>query len=286
MNKMSRLLLAFIISSCHLSIAALPAKVYNTYMEELLRQPPLLDPPLMNAAGSLGFAPQLRGSPLWKELGAFVTNPISARPRKPASGKRWQAFPGGVLLHSGYPNPGFWKVFRQFGPRWAQAPLPVIVHLLASQPEEIQRCVLELETAENILAVEVGFPDSIGEQEAAQVISGALGELPIIARLPLTRSLELAPAVLEAGAVAVSLAPPRGALPVGDEVISGRLYGPGVYPLALQVVRELKQTGVTVIGAGGIYQRQQAEEMRRSGAWAVQVDLALWRGDWLDLAEK
>ena len=241
---------------------------------------------MMNAAGSLGFAPNLRGPSRCKDFGAFVTNPISVQPRKPASGRRWQAYPGGVLLHSGYPNPGFWKVFRQFGPRWAQAPLPVIVHLLASQPEEIQRCILELETAENILAIEIGFPESIGKQEAAEVISGALGELPLIARLPLTRSIELAHTVIEAGAVAVSLAPPRGALPMGDEVISGRLYGPAVYPLALQVVGDLNQAGMVVIGAGGIYQRQQVDEMRRAGAWAVQVDLALWRGDWLDLEER
>jgi dihydroorotate dehydrogenase len=254
-------------------------------MEELLRQPPPLDPPLMNAAGSLGFAPNLRIPSLWSEFGAFVTNPVSMQPRKPASGKRWQAFSGGVLFHSGYPNPGFWKVLEQFGPRWAQAPLPVIVHLLASQPEELQRCVLELETAENILAIEIGFPEAIGKQEAVQVISAALGELPLIARLPLTRSVDLAPALIEAGVVAVSLAPPRGTLPMGDDVISGRLYGPALYPLALQVVGELNQAGVAVIGAGGIYHRQQVEGMHRAGAWAVQVDLALWRGDWLDLEE-
>jgi len=255
-------------------------------MEELLRQPPPLEPPMMNAAGSLGFAPNLRAPSLWKQLGAFVTNPVSVRPRKPASGGRWQAFPGGVLLHNGYPNPGFWKVFRQFGMRWAQAPLPVIVHLLASQPEEIQRCVLELETAENILAIEIGFPESIARQEASQIITGALGELPLIARLPLTRSIDLAPMVVEAGAVAVSLAPPRGALAIGEEMVSGRLYGPAVYPQALQAVGELNQAGIVVIGAGGIYQQQQVEEMYRAGAWAVQVDLALWRGDWLDLVER
>ena len=72
---------------------------------------------------------------------------------------------------------------------------------------------------------------------------------------------------------------------MGDDVISGRLYGPALYPLALQVVGELNQAGVTVIGAGGIYHRQQVEGMHRAGAWAVQVDLALWRGDWLDLEE-
>ena len=37
--------------------------------------------PLMNAAGTLGFSPDPRASVAWEDLGAFVTNPISLRPR-------------------------------------------------------------------------------------------------------------------------------------------------------------------------------------------------------------
>jgi dihydroorotate dehydrogenase len=240
----------------------------------------------MNAAGSLGFTPNLRAPIPWKELGAFLTNPISIHSRKPASGRRWEEFPGGVLLHNGHPNPGFRRALKQFGPRWAQSPLPVIVHLLASQPKEIQKCVLQLEMVENISAIEIGFPESIGGNEAAEVISAAFGELPLIARLPLNRSIELAPTVVESGVAAISLGPPRGSLPAGESLIHGRLYGPAVYPLGLHVVSELNQFGVAVIGAGGIYHPQQVEQMRQAGAWAVQVDLALWRGDWLDMVEK
>ncbi len=255
-------------------------------MEELLSQPPIIDPPLMNAAGSLGFAPNLRIPLPWQELGAFLTNPISVKPRKPASGRRWKPFPGGVLLHSGYPNPGFWKVLDLYAPRWEQSPLPVIVHLLASRPEDIQKSVLKLEMIDNLLAVEIGFPESIDGREAEEIVSAALGELPLIARLPLTRSIELAPRVTAAGAVAISLGPPRGSLEEGDGFLHGRLFGQAIYPLSLQVVGELAKNGVPVIGAGGIFKRAQAEEMRRAGAWSVQVDLALWRGDWMVLGEE
>lgn len=251
-------------------------------MEEILRQPPLIDPPVMNAAGSLGFAPELRAALPWEEFGAFVTNPISLRPRKPASGQRWQEFPGGVLLHSGHPNPGFQQVLSQYAARWAYSPLPVIVHLLASAPEEIQTCVLQLEIIENVCAVEIGFPYSVDGYEAGEVISAALGEIPVIARLPITRSLELAPGMLEAGAAAVSLAAPRGCLPMGESFMHGRMYGPGVYPLALQTVADLHAMQVSVIAAGGIYQHHQIVELHRAGAWAVQIDLALWRGDWME----
>ena len=50
-----------------------------------------LTPPLMNAAGSLGFAPDMRTPVDMSKLGAFITNPISLGPRSPAQGKR---FPG------------------------------------------------------------------------------------------------------------------------------------------------------------------------------------------------
>ncbi|HKJ26333.1 MAG TPA: hypothetical protein VJ965_01740, partial [Anaerolineales bacterium] len=60
----------------------------------------------------------------------------------------------------------------------------------------------------------------------------------------------------------------------------GRLYGPSVFPLALHMVRLLAETNTPVIGSGGVYSPAQAEAMRAAGAFAVQVDLALWRGDW------
>jgi dihydroorotate dehydrogenase len=69
--------------------------------------------PLMNAAGLLGFAPEPR-SPIfagregiWDDFGAFVTNPISLRPRFPTTLPELIEYPGGFLMHTGLPNPGF-----------------------------------------------------------------------------------------------------------------------------------------------------------------------------------
>lgn len=248
-------------------------------MEELLRQPPEFDPPLMNAAGTLGFVPDLRLPLRWELFGAFVTNPISIKPRKPAVRGRWQTFPGGALIHSGFPNPGFRRAVKEYASGWAQSPVPVIVHLLADTPEDLRRRIEHLETLENIRAVEIGFPDEISEREAGEVISACVGELAVIARVPFYRAVPLAEVCLEAGAVLVSLAPPRGALPFDEGTQSGRMYGPSVFPLALQAVRQMAASGVPVIGAGGVYHPEQADDMRSAGALAVQVDLALWRGD-------
>ncbi|HEY3344724.1 MAG TPA: hypothetical protein VGJ97_07340, partial [Anaerolineaceae bacterium] len=87
--------------------------------------------PILNAAGTLGFAPNPRGSVDLACLGAFVTNPISLKPRHPAAARCLLPFPGGFLLHSGFPNPGFRKAVDQYAGRWAKSPLPVIVHLMA-----------------------------------------------------------------------------------------------------------------------------------------------------------
>src|SRR5512135_541599 len=112
--------------------------------------------PYMNAAGALGFAPDLHAGLGWDAFGAFVTNPISLRPRKAAGSPALLEFPGGFLLHTGLPNPGFHALAKRYARRWQEAPLPVIVNLMADRPEETKQMVQALEGKENILAVELG----------------------------------------------------------------------------------------------------------------------------------
>lgn len=250
---------------------------------EINKPAPIFRQPLLNAAGSLGFTPDLRMGIPWDSFGAFVTNPISYRPRQPARGERMRASPGGVLLHTGHCNPGFSKALKRFAHRWTSAPLPVIVHLLAGRPDEIHKMIIRLETIENVAGVEIGFPADIALEEAAEVLSGAVGELTLIARVGLTQGLNLAPDLVREGASAVCLGPPRGMLLQEDgEWFSGRIYGPGVLPQTLYVTRELARRGVPVIAGGGVYTPAGVEALLSAGALAAQVDTALWRGDWLE----
>jgi dihydroorotate dehydrogenase len=255
-------------------------------MEELLRQPPVISPPLMNAAGTLGFAPDPRSPLDWAQFGAFVTNPISQKPRKPAARHRWQTSAAGVMLHSGHPNPGFRRVLQTYAPRWAQADLPVIVHLLADTPAIIHRQVLHLEELENILAVEIGFPENIVENEITEVLTAAQGELPVFARLPLMQVVPLAKPALESGASAVSLAPPRGTIFQHGIFSAGRLYGAELLPMQIQVVLQLDEMDIPVVASGHLTHPSQVEPFQQAGAFAVQVDISLWRGDWFNQKEK
>lgn len=234
----------------------------------------------MNAAGSLGFAPPGDGS-LPGLLGVFVTNPISLAPRRAAAAPGLLEYPGGVLLHSGLPNPGLSAALKKHAGAWARSAVPVIVHLLAASAEEMRKMVLRIEGLENVLAVEVGIPADASAGLAGELCGAARGELPCIAQLPVTRALELADAVLAAGAAAVSLGPPRGALPgPGGALVSGRLYGPALLPQALEATRLLAGQGLAVIAAGGVYSQADGETLLAAGAMAVQVDVGLWSGNW------
>ncbi len=237
--------------------------------------------PLMNAAGMLGFAPGFRSLKDFGslELGAFVTNPLSLRPRKPATHPEALDYPGGFLLHTGLPNPGFSSVVRQHARHWCNAELPVIVHLMADRPEETAKMVERLEGLENVMAAELGFAPLLSDDILLITLDMCLGELPLIVNLPREQALTLGPRLVDAGAAAVSLAAPRGRLTVdGGRLTEGRLYGPSLFPQALETVYQAARIGLPVIGVGGVYRRDQAEAMLEAGALAVQLDAVLWRG--------
>ena len=239
--------------------------------------------PLMNAAGSLGFAPDLRtGIPL-DSFGAFVTNPFSLRPRMPAAPPEVVEYPGGFLLHTGLPNPGFSTGIKRYASRWDKSDLPVIVHLMADRPEETQRMVRMLESHENVMAAELGFAPLLADDIILLTLEMCLGELPLIFSVPVEQVLSLGPRLIQEGAQAISIAAPRGALPEarqeGEEnrrVITGRLYGQSLFPRSLETVYSAAKLGLPIIGAGGVWTNENADAMLSVGALAVQVDAALW----------
>lgn len=238
-----------------------------------------LNAPLMNAAGSLGFAPEARLLEAFAGIGAFITNPVSLAERTPAREPRLLAYPGGYLLHTGYPNPGLARVIRRFAERWARSPLPVYVHLLAQTPVEVSRMAQALEGLEGVAGIELGLPPQADSTLCRALVQAALGELPVIARLPFEAALSLAESLADSGAAAFSLSAPRGMLKApGGEMVSGRLYGPAVFPQALALAVQLSQAGLPVIGAGGVTRRADADAVLATGALAVQLDSVLWLG--------
>ncbi len=237
-----------------------------------------LSTPWMNAAGSLGFTPDPNNPGILEGLGTFVTNPISARPRRAGKLPRVVEIPGGALLHTGHPNPGVTNALKRHAASWAKAPLPIIVHIFADKPEELRKMLLRVEELENILAIEVGFSADASAELVSSLAHAAQGELPSIIQLPLLRALELAETVLAAGAAAISLGAPRGTLPgPNGKPVSGRLYGSVVFPLALEATYQLAKLKSPLIACGGIRSRVEGEALLAAGAMGVQLDLALWK---------
>ena len=235
--------------------------------------------PLMNAAGTLGFAPDRRAGISLDSFGAFVTNPFSRRPRSPTAKPAVLEHPGVFLLHTGLPNPGLSTGLKIYSAKWSRSELPIIVHLMADRPEETQRMVRLLETQENVMAAELGFAPLLANDIILLTLEMCIGELPLIFSLPVEQVLSLGPRLVEEGAQAISIAAPRGAIPwppTPSTLITGRLYGPSLFPQTLETVYSAAKLGLPIIGAGGVWTKENADAMIAVGVLAVQMDAALW----------
>ncbi len=244
----------------------------------MLRQELTLTSPWMNAAGMLGFTPPNHWA-MPAAAGAFITDPISLAARAPAVSRAVLPYPGGFLLHSGFPNPGLRAVLKQYAARWAQSELPIWVHLMGQNAAEIEQMVRRLEGMEGVMAVEISLPPEMPGNEALNVLQAAYGELPVVVNVPITEAGQSWLGKLaKRGMAAISLSAPRGTVYTDTgRPVSGRLFGPSLLPLTLAAVQSARRWGLPLIAGAGVYSAQDAQQLRDAGAWAVQVDSLLWR---------
>lgn len=242
----------------------------------------IVESPVMNAAGTLGFGDEYRDLLDLSTLGAFVTNPITYTPWNPATGTRVVPLDGGVLVHTGLPNPGISKVIEQHRAVWERMRMPVIAHVVINVADEVQKCISILDREPIIAAIEFGLSDEISPAETEWYLRAATDRLekPLLARLPFGASIDHFNAAIDAGANAlVVCAPPRGTTRDQDgRLVAGRVYGPLVKPIILRMVGQLARRfpQIPLIGAGGIHSPQDARDYIEAGAVAVQVDSVTW----------
>ena len=194
---------------------------------------------------------------------------------------------GGLIMHTGLPNPGIRKTLELHRDRWSRSPVPVILHVIANTPREMEQIVdiIEYETA--IAAIEIGLERMSDDlaPELVQIASGS--QLPLLARVPVDFNLDLALRLETLELAALVLGPPRG-MGVDERMdpFSGRLYGASLLPQFLQTVAELRElVSIPIIGGGGIYGHEALEAMYMAGASAVQIDTLLWNEPTLILQE-
>lgn len=243
----------------------------------------IVSTPVMPAAGTLGFADSYKGLIDYDKLGALVTNPVTIEPWNPASGTRLIPLDSGILLHTGLPNPGLSKVIGGNRKVWARLPIPVILHLVATSVDQVAQAGRMLDDVDEVAAVELGLSDDIERDEAVALVAAAAKmEKPLLARLPFYECYDLAHSLAEAGADALVLsAAPRGTArdSHSGRLVSGRIYGPLLKPLALRMVGRLRREipeEIPIIGCGGIHSPADARDYIDAGAVAVQVDTATW----------
>jgi dihydroorotate dehydrogenase (NAD+) catalytic subunit len=93
----------------------------------------------MPAAGTFGYGDVYTDLIKTDKLGAVVTNPVTYLPWRPATGTRVISLDAGVLMHTGLPNRGLSKTLEQYRALWSGLPLPVILHLVATDLEQIRK---------------------------------------------------------------------------------------------------------------------------------------------------
>lgn len=243
----------------------------------------LLSTPVMPAAGTVGFGDNYRRLVDYEKLGAIITNPVTIEQWNPASGTRIVPLPGGILVHTGLPNPGLKRVIRQNRQVWERLPIPVVLHLAGTSPPHMKRAGELIDGLDVIAAIELGLNDDVDEEAVFALVKAAAAiEKPLLVRLPFYEAGHLARAAVEAGADALVVsAAPRGTArdEYSGRLVSGRIYGPLVKPLVLRLVGRLRRqvpADIPIVGAGGIHCPQDARDYIEAGAVAVQVDTATW----------
>lgn len=243
----------------------------------------IVSTPVMPAAGTFGFGDNYQKLINYDKLGAIVTNPVTIDPWNPATGTRIVALDAGVLVHTGLPNPGLNRTVKQYRKVWENLPIPVILHLVGTTVEHIERATRRIDEVDELNAVELGLNDGISEDEAFDLVEAAAKmEKPLLVRLPFYETYKLAMPVIDAGADAlvVSGAPRGTARDVhSGKLVSGRVYGPLVKPMTLRMVGRLRReipAEIPIIGSGGVHSPNDARDFIEAGAVAVQVSTATW----------
>jgi dihydroorotate dehydrogenase (NAD+) catalytic subunit len=252
------------------------------------KQPLTLRTPVMNAAGVLGYGDVFDNLYNLEKVGAIVTNPVTWNSRSPANGPRIIAKEGGVLLHTGLPNPGLIKVIRNYGSLWQMLKAPVIVHIVGGNARDVRRAAEKIEAEISVAAMELGLNDDIDWRDAETLVRAACDgcEKPVLVRLPFPGQADIARAVYNAGAdAAVVTAPPRGTErdSKSGRLMRGRIYGSVVKSMTLRAVGQLARLfdDMPLVGSGGIHTLQDARDYIDAGAGAVQLDAAIWVEPWL-----
>jgi dihydroorotate dehydrogenase (NAD+) catalytic subunit len=243
---------------------------------------------LLNASGCLD---ALAAPELVRDLDAFVTKTVTPEPRAGNNPVRIAETDHGMLNSIGLQNPGIDRFLDSVLPRLAELGVPIWTSVGGVSPEEYAHICERLDRRHEVVAIElnlscpnVASPDGdAGEIVAAAraatdrplyaKLSAALSDLPAVAR-----------AAQNAGADGLSLVNTVRGLALDERTLRPRLgpevggySGPALKPIALAAVFACyRETGLPIVGMGGIASGADALEFLAAGAVGVALGTVLF----------
>ncbi len=256
-----------------------------------------LDNPVMGASGCFGYGAEFAALFDINVLGSFSFKGTTLHPRFGNPTPRIAESASGMLNAVGLQNPGVHAVIAEELPRMRTFfHKPVMANVSGFAVEEYVACceLLDQEDQVGWLEVNISCPNvkegglSFGTdpERAAQVTRAvkAVCKKPVIIKLsPNVGDIAaIARACEEAGADGISLINTLMGMRIDLKTrrpvlrnTTGGVSGPAIFPIALNMVRQVHQAvSIPIVGMGGVQSAEDVLEMMLAGATAVQVGAA------------
>jgi dihydroorotate dehydrogenase (NAD+) catalytic subunit len=243
---------------------------------------------LLNASGCLD---ALAAPEVARGLDAFVTKTVTPEPRAGNQPVRIAETDHGMLNSIGLQNPGIERFLDSVLPRLAALGVPIWTSVGGASPDEYARLCERLDRRHEVVAIELNLscPNVASpEGDAAEIVAAARSatDRPLYAKLSaaLADLATVARAVQDAGADGLSLVNTVRGLALDERTLSPRLgpevggySGPALKPIALAAVFACyRETGLPIVGMGGISSGSDALEFLAAGAVGVALGTVLF----------
>jgi dihydroorotate dehydrogenase (NAD+) catalytic subunit len=243
---------------------------------------------LLNASGCLD---ALTAPDVVRTLDAFVTKTVTPEPRAGNQPVRIAETDHGMLNSIGLQNPGIDRFLDSVLPRLAELGIPIWTSVGGASPAEYAYMCGRLDGRQEVVAIELNLscPNVASpEGDAAEIVAAARAatDRPLYAKL--SASVPDLPGVAraarDAGADGLSLVNTVRGLALDERTLTPRLgpevggySGPALKPIALAAVFAChRETGLPIVGMGGISTGSDALEFLAAGAVGVALGTVLF----------
>lgn len=249
--------------------------------------------PIMPASGCFSFGREYSEFYDLGQLGAVIMKAATGEQRQGNPTPRVAETASGMLNAIGLQNPGVEKIVETEVPFLAQFNIPIIANVAGSTIEEYEKVATVLNTSTDIAAIELniscpnvkegGIQFGTNPQMAKEVTQRvkAISRFPVYVKLSpnVTNIVEMAESIEEAGANGITMINTLTGMQIDlstqQPLIAnktGGLSGPGVKPIAIRMIYEVRQAvSLPIIGMGGIATAEDVLEFLLAGTDAVAI---------------